>query len=92
MYILTVSGKEENGAYAVENEDGEKTLFMFEEQDDAERYAMMLSMADEDYPVLDVVEVEEEVAIKACEMYDYCLLYTSPSPRDGLLSRMPSSA
>ena len=33
------------------------------------------------------------------EMYDQyiyglegCLLYTSPSPRDGLLSRMPSSA
>ena len=24
-------------------------------------------------------------------VYD-CLLYTSPSPRDGLLSRMPSSA
>ena len=24
--------------------------------------------------------------------YDGCLLYTSPSPRDGLLSRMPSSA
>ena len=23
---------------------------------------------------------------------DSCLLYTSPSPRDGLLSRMPSSA
>ena len=23
---------------------------------------------------------------------DFCLLYTSPSPRDGLLSRMPSSA
>ena len=22
----------------------------------------------------------------------HCLLYTSPSPRDGLLSRMPSSA
>ena len=26
------------------------------------------------------------------EMPDTCLLYTSPSPRDGLLSRMPSSA
>ena len=25
-------------------------------------------------------------------MNDICLLYTSPSPRDGLLSRMPSSA
>ena len=24
--------------------------------------------------------------------FTYCLLYTSPSPRDGLLSRMPSSA
>ena len=24
--------------------------------------------------------------------YSTCLLYTSPSPRDGLLSRMPSSA
>ena len=26
------------------------------------------------------------------ERYTTCLLYTSPSPRDGLLSRMPSSA
>ena len=26
------------------------------------------------------------------EQYKACLLYTSPSPRDGLLSRMPSSA
>ena len=26
------------------------------------------------------------------ELYEPCLLYTSPSPRDGLLSRMPSSA
>ena len=25
-------------------------------------------------------------------LYYNCLLYTSPSPRDGLLSRMPSSA
>ena len=26
------------------------------------------------------------------ELCSICLLYTSPSPRDGLLSRMPSSA
>ena len=25
-------------------------------------------------------------------VFEACLLYTSPSPRDGLLSRMPSSA
>ena len=27
-----------------------------------------------------------------CQTSKACLLYTSPSPRDGLLSRMPSSA
>ena len=29
-----------------------------------------------------------EALLRTCD----CLLYTSPSPRDGLLSRMPSSA
>ena len=29
---------------------------------------------------------------KSSLVFDTCLLYTSPSPRDGLLSRMPSSA
>ena len=28
----------------------------------------------------------------ACETLSTCLLYTSPSPRDATLSRMPSSA
>ena len=30
--------------------------------------------------------------IKVWSLNENCLLYTSPSPRDGLLSRMPSSA
>ena len=30
--------------------------------------------------------------VKEVTMLRVCLLYTSPSPRDGLLSRMPSSA
>ena len=41
----------------------------------------------------------ENVGVLSCgtqlgaTTYGYlCLLYTSPSPRDGLLSRMPSSA
>ena len=29
---------------------------------------------------------------EAMELVNYCLLYTSPSPRDGIGSRMPSSA
>ena len=37
---------------------------------------------------------ELKVMLKAVveDEYQTCLLYTSPSPRDGLLSRMPSSA
>ena len=30
--------------------------------------------------------------IPATELLNHCLLYTSPSPRDATLSRMPSSA
>ena len=35
---------------------------------------------------------EGSILIASLDPYNNCLLYTSPSPRDGLLSRMPSSA
>ena len=38
------------------------------------------------------VETDEQHADFLTKPLNYCLLYTSPSPRDGLLSRMPSSA
>ena len=34
----------------------------------------------------------ESIADDIMAEREHCLLYTSPSPRDGLLSRMPSSA
>ena len=37
-------------------------------------------------------ESREEVMKPGRRLDETCLLYTSPSPRDGLLSRMPSSA
>ena len=47
----------------------------------------------------DTWKVESNSSFVSCESqfldFDFfsdCLLYTSPSPRDGLLSRMPSSA
>ena len=70
MYILTVSGKENEGAYSVTTDDGEQILYLFEEEDDATRYAMMLE-DDQDYPEMQVVEVEDEVMIKTCEVHDY---------------------
>ena len=39
----------------------------------------------------DVFETFRNTSLKHYGL-DPCLLYTSPSPRDGLLSRMPSSA
>ena len=38
-----------------------------------------------------VLELDGEI-VDRCDPHIGCLLYTSPSPRDGLLSRMPSSA
>ena len=34
----------------------------------------------------------DRIVLKKYDPVIRCLLYTSPSPRDGLLSRMPSSA
>ena len=52
MYILSVKSSTEQGAYAVEDEEGKRVIFLFEEEDDAVRYAMMMSMSDKKYPCL----------------------------------------
>ena len=41
MFLLTLRNKKDEGAYAVQDRYGDKVLFLFEEEDDAERYAMM---------------------------------------------------
>ena len=47
-----------------------------------------------DTPIYEQIVTQIKGAILAGELAEGegCLLYTSPSPRDGLLSRMPSSA
>ena len=80
MFILTISGKETDGAYSVTDDDGQKILYMFEQEDDATRYAMMLEY-DEDYEKeMDVIEVDDELAIKTCKTYNY--KYTVITPDD----------
>ena len=78
MFILTISGKEREGAYSVMDEDGDQILYLFEQEDDAVRFAMMLE--DEDYPQMHVMEVEDAVMIKTCEMHGYN--YTVITPDD----------
>lgn len=69
MFILTVSGKNQEGAYSVTNSEGNQILYIFEQEDDALRFSMMLE--DKDYPELDVVEVDDDLMIQTCEMHEY---------------------
>jgi len=78
MYLLTLKESKDEGAYAVKDKYGEKVLFLFEEEDDAIRYAMMLE--DQEDQIMDVVEVDDELAIKTCKIHSY--KYTVITPDD----------
>ena len=80
MWLLTLKSRKDDGAYAVQDEFGDKVLFLFEQEDDASRYAMMLE-DDEMYekPMM-VVEVDSELAINTCKRYNY--KYTVITPDD----------
>ena len=46
-----------------------------------------------DWVIEYIVETAQDLGMNIHYAWQFfCLLYTSPSPRDGLLSRMPSSA
>ncbi len=69
MFILTIEGKESEGAYSVTTQEGEQVLYLFEDEDDAIRYALLLE--EQDYPEMHVIEVDGKVVIKTCELHDY---------------------
>mgnify|MGYP003118148917 CR=1 FL=1 len=78
MYILAQKGREKDGAYSVVDEDSEQVLYIFQEEDDATRFAMQLQ--DMQYPEMNVIEIEDEVMIKTCEMHGH--KYTIITPND----------
>jgi hypothetical protein len=78
MFLLTLKDKKQEGAYAVQNKNGEKVLFLFEEEDDAERYAMQLE-EEEDPTELEVVEVNGPLAIRTCRLYNYRYAVITPN-------------
>lgn len=79
MFLLTLKGRKDDGAFSVSNMYGEKVLFLFEEEDDAVRYAMMLE-DDPDYEKeMEVVEVDDELALKTCKMYNYKYAVITPN-------------
>ena len=58
MYMLTLKDRTTDGAYAIADKNGDKVLLMFEENDDAERYAMYLETNEKYANEMVVVEVD----------------------------------
>ena len=78
MYLLTLKTRREDGAYAVQDRHGDKVLFLFEEEDDASRYAMLLE--EESFPDMHVMEVDPDMMMSVCETHGY--EYTVITPND----------
>ena len=78
MFLLTLKDKKDEGAYAVQDSDGDNVLFLFEDEDDATRYALMLNDDDHYQRNMDVIEVEDELAINTCKRYNYKYAVITP--------------
>jgi hypothetical protein len=76
MYLLTLKDGKDEGAYAVQDSYGDKVLFLFEEEDDAIRYAMMLE--DQEDRMMVVVEVDDKMAINTCKVHAYKYAVITP--------------
>ena len=86
MYILTIKGNESKGAYSVVDQDNEQVLYIFQEKDDATRYALQLE--DRNYPQMRVMEIEDEMMIRSCEMHGHRYAVITPDdivvpPKEG---------
>ena len=77
MYLLTLDSQRDEGAYAVTSDNGDKVLFLFEQEDDAERYAMQLN--DQENSDMVVMEVDSKLAIKTCRQYNYKYAVITPN-------------
>ena len=76
MYIIAIKGKEKDGAYSVIDQDDDQVLYIFQNQDDATRYALQLE--DIDYPKMKVIEIEDDIMIKTCELHGHKYAIITP--------------
>ena len=75
MYILAVSGKEKEGAYAIETDNKKRMVYMFLDKDDAVRYAGLLEA--DDFPDMSV-EVSDQEIIEACVKHGHEYFVVTP--------------
>jgi len=77
MFLLTLKDRKDDGAYAVQNRYGDKVLFLFEDEDDAVRYALQLEEQEDEE--MDVIEVDGTLAIRTSRMYNYKYAVITPN-------------
>ena len=79
MFLLSLKHRRDDGAFAVQDSNGDKVLFLFEEEDDAERYKLMLQDEEIDTErTMEIIEVADDLAIKTCSMYNYKYAVITP--------------
>ena len=66
MFVLTIENHPE-GVYSVFDEAENRVIPIFLANDDAERYLMMMNQEADEYPPMQVVEMEDHVIIGACQ-------------------------
>ena len=78
MYIITVAGQEEKGASPVYDDVGVRIIYIFQEEDDATRYSLLLESTGA--PEMNVMEVEDELILRTCDIHNY--KYSIITPND----------
>ena len=79
MFLLSLQHRKDDGAFAVQDSNGDKVLFLFEEEDDAERYKLMLQDEENDTErTMEIIEVADDLALKTCSMYNYKYAVITP--------------
>ena len=64
MFVLTIANQPE-GVFSLHDDDENRVIPIWTEVDDANRYLMMIQ--EEEYPPMQVVEMEDHVIIGACQ-------------------------
>ena len=76
MFILSLNGKEDEGAYSVKSDKGKPLVYMFLDKDDAVRYAGLLEA--DDFPDMSVVKVNDQEIIEACVKHGHEYFVVTP--------------
>lgn len=72
VYVVTIKDDPEKGAFSVTDEENNVILYLFYENDDAQRFAQLLECEmDDDNMKTQVSTIDLESMEKACEFYGY---------------------